>query len=249
MGLFNLFKKKNTLLDTPVDLSVLGADIHSHFIPGIDDGSKTIEESVELITEMYNLGYKKVITSPHIMGDFYRNTPENITAGLMDVRTALKKANIPIAVEAAAEYYLDFDLERKLDDGELLTFGSKNVLFEISYMNAPENLMHFIFKLQTMGFKPVLAHPERYNFWHNDFAKYEELADKGVKLQMNINSLTGYYSLATKKIAEQLIDKKMISYLGTDCHHMGHINLIKNAVREPYLQKLIESETLLNNTL
>jgi tyrosine-protein phosphatase YwqE len=100
-----------------------------------------------------------------------------------------------------------------------------------------------------MGFKPVLAHPERYNFWHTDFAKYEELVDKGVKLQLNINSLTGYYSLSTKKIAEQLIDKKMISYLGTDCHHMGHINLIKNVVREPYLQKLIESGTLLNNTL
>lgn len=249
MGLLNFFKKKNILLDTPVDLSILGSDIHSHFIPGIDDGSKTIEESVELITEMYNLGYKKVITSPHIMGDFYKNTPEIILAGLENVRAALKKANIPIAVEAAAEYYLDFDLERKLDAGELLTFGGKNLLFELSYMNAPENLMHFIFKVQTMGYKPILAHPERYNFWHNDFAKYEDLVEKGVKLQLNINSLTGYYSLSTKKIAEQLIDKKMISYLGTDCHHMGHINLIKNVVREPYLQKLIDSGTLLNNTL
>jgi len=249
MGLLNFFKKKNILLDTPVDLSVLGSDIHSHFIPGIDDGSKTIEESVEMITEMYNLGYKKVITSPHIMGDFYRNTPEIILSGLENVRAALKQANIPIVVEAAAEYYLDFDLERKLDEGELLTFGNKNLLFEVSYMNAPENLLHFIFKLQTMGYIPVLAHPERYNFWHNDFAKYQDLVEKGVKLQLNINSLTGYYSLATKKIAEQLIDNNMISYLGTDCHHMGHINLIKNVVREPHLKKLIESGKLLNNTL
>src|SRR4051812_1170882 len=194
MGLLNFFKKKNILLDTPVDLSVLGSDIHSHFIPGIDDGSKTIEESVEMITEMYNLGYKKVITSPHIMGDFYRNTPEIILSGLENVRAALKQANIPIVVEAAAEYYLDFDLERKLDEGELLTFGNKNLLFEVSYMNAPENLLHFIFKLQTMGYIPVLAHPERYNFWHNDFAKYQDLVEKGVKLQLNINSLTGYYS-------------------------------------------------------
>lgn len=249
MGLLNLFKKKNPLLETAVDLSVLGADIHSHFIPGIDDGSKTIEDSVEMITEMYNLGYKKVITSPHIMSDFYRNTPEIILGGLENVKAALKKANIPIIVEAAAEYYLDFDLERKLDTGELLTFGNKNLLFELSYMNAPENLLHIVFKLQTMGYKPILAHPERYNFWHNDFAKYEDLVEKGVQLQLNINSLSGYYSLATKKIAELLIDKKMISYLGTDCHHMGHINLIKKVVKEPYLQKLIESGTLLNNTL
>jgi protein-tyrosine phosphatase len=249
MGIFNLFKKKNNLLDTPVDLSVIGTDIHSHFIPGIDDGSKTIEESVEMITEMYNLGYKKVITTPHIMGDFYRNTPEIILSGLENVRAALKTANIPIEVQASAEYYLDFDLERKLDAEELLPFSNKHILFELSYMNAPENLMHFIFKLQTMGYKPILAHPERYNFWHNDFQKYEDLVDKGVKLQLNMNSLTGYYSLSTKKIAEQMIDKKMISFIGSDCHHMGHINLIKNVVKEPYLKKLIESGTLLNNTL
>lgn len=248
MGLFNLFKKK-TRLETPVDLSVLGCDIHSHFIPGIDDGAKTIEDSVQMITELYNLGYKKVITTPHIMGDFYRNTPEIILSGLETVKAALKKANVPVAVEAAAEYYLDYDLERKLDEGTLLTFGNNNILFEVSYMNAPENLMHMVFRMQTMGYQPILAHPERYNFWHNDFAKYENLIEKGVKLQLNINSLTGYYSVATQKIAELLIEKKMISYLGTDCHHMGHINLIKNVVFENQLKKLIDSGTLLNNTL
>ena len=248
MGLLSLFKKK-ARLETPVDLSVLGCDIHSHFIPGIDDGAKIMEDSVQMITEIYNLGYKKVITTPHIMGDFYRNTPENIGEGLANVRIALKQANIPIKIEAAAEYYLDFDLERKLDEGKLLTFGNNNVLFEVSYMNAPENLLHMIFRMQTMGYQPILAHPERYNFWHNNFSKYEMLMEKGVKLQLNINSLSGYYSISTQKIAEQLIDKNMISYIGTDCHHMGHINLIKNVVYEPHLKKLIESGSLLNNTL
>lgn len=248
MSLLNLFKKRKRL-DTPVDLSILGCDVHSHFIPGVDDGAKTMEDSLAMITEMYNLGYKKVITTPHIMGDFYRNTPENITAGLEKVREELKKAAIPISIDAAAEYYLDYDLERKLDEGQLLTFGKKHVLFEISYMNAPENLLHLIFKMQTMGYQPVLAHPERYNFWHNKFAKYEELVEKGVKLQLNINSLSGYYSIATQKIAEQLIDKNMISFLGTDCHHAGHINLLKSVVFEIHLQKLIESGKLENNIL
>lgn len=249
MGLFNIFSRKPKRLTTPVDLSVLGCDIHSHFIPGIDDGAKTIEESVQMITEMHNLGYKKVITSPHTMSDFYRNTSEIILSGTEDVKKALKEANIPIEMDAVSEYYLDYDFERKLDEGKLLTFGNNYLLFEISYMNPPDNLYHIIFKMQLLGYKPVLAHPERYNFWHKEFDKYEAFIDKGVLLQMNINSLTGYYSLGTKKIAEQMIDKNMISLLGTDCHHIGHINLIKQVVYEPYLEKLIGSGLLLNKNL
>ncbi len=249
MGLFNIFKKKKICLETPVDLSILECDIHSHFIPAIDDGAKTIEDSVALITEMHHLGYKKVITTPHIMSDFYRNTPEIILDGLQKVKEALKKANIPIKIDVAAEYYVDYDLEKKMDEGKLLTFGNNHVLFEVSYLNAPENLHHIIFKMQTLGYQPVLAHPERYNFWHTNFEKYENLVEKGVKLQLNINSLNGYYSIATQKVAEQLIDKNMISFLGTDCHHQGHINLLKSVVYEPYLKKLIESGNLQNKTL
>ena len=249
MGLFNIFSRKPKRLSTPVDLSVLGCDIHSHFIPGIDDGAKTIEESVEMITELHNLGYKKIITSPHTMSDYYRNTTDIILSGRDNVKQALKEANVSVEFGAVSEYYLDYDFERKLDAGPLLTFGNNYLLFEISYMNPPDNLYHVIFKMQLLGYKPVLAHPERYNFWHKEFEKYEAFIDKGVLLQMNINSLTGYYSLSTKKIAEQMIDKNMISLLGTDCHHMGHINLVKQVIYEPYLEKLIGSNMLLNKNL
>lgn len=248
MNLFNIFKK-DTRLKTPVDISTLSCDIHSHFIPGIDDGAQTIEDSVQMLTEMYNLGYKKVITTPHIMGDFYKNTPEIILGGLEKVRTALKEANIPIEVEAAAEYYIDFDFEKKLNEEKLLTFGNNYLLFEISYLNPPDNLDHIIFKMQTHGYKPVLAHPERYNFFHSDFKKYEDFIEKGVLLQLNINSLTGHYSLSTKKIAEQMISKNMISFLGTDCHHFGHLELIKKVVYEKHLHQLFESGKLLNKQL
>ncbi len=248
MGLFNIFKK-STRLKTAVDLSTLGCDMHSHFIPGIDDGAKTIEDSVQLITELYNMGYKKVVTTPHIMSDYYRNTPEIILSGLEKVKIALKEANIPIEVEAASEYYIDFDFERKLKTEKLLTFGDNYLLFEISYMNPPDNLYHIIFEMQMLGYRPVLAHPERYNFWHSDFEKYENFIDKGVLLQMNINSLTGYYSVATRKIAEQMIDKNMISFLGTDCHHVGHIELMKKVVYEKHLHQLFDSGKLLNKNL
>lgn len=248
MSLFNLFKK-DTRLRTPADISTLRCDIHSHFIPGIDDGAKTIGDSMQMLTAMYNLGYKKVITTPHIMGDFYKNTPEIILSGLEKVKTALREANIPLEVEAAAEYYIDFDFERKLDEGKLLTFGNNYLLFEISYLNPPDNLDHIVFKMQTLGYTPVLAHPERYNFFHSDFKKYENFIEKGVLLQMNINSLTGHYSLSTKKIAEQMINKNMISFLGSDCHHFGHIELIKQVVYEKHLHQLLENGNLLNKDL
>ena len=114
MGLFNIFSRKPKRLTTPVDLSVLGCDVHSHFIPGIDDGAKTMEESIEMITELHNLGYKKVITSPHTMSDFYRNTTETILSGSENVKQALKEANIPVQFDAVSEYYLDYDKNRSL---------------------------------------------------------------------------------------------------------------------------------------
>jgi protein-tyrosine phosphatase len=248
MALFgNLFSSSRS--STAADLSLLKADIHSHLIPGIDDGSKTIEDSVAMISDFYNLGYRKIITSPHVMSDFYRNSTETILSGLEKVKTALREANIEMEMESVAEYYLDYDFENKLKNEDLLTFGNKYLLFEISYMNPPDNLNSVLFEMQTRGYKPILAHPERYNFWHASFEKYEELVDKGVLLQMNINSLSGHYSIPTKKIAEKMIDRGMISLLGSDCHHPGHVELMKKVVYEKYLHKLIDSGKLLNNQL
>jgi protein-tyrosine phosphatase len=246
--MFGLFKK-NTRLKIPVDLGLLNCDIHSHFIPGIDDGAKTMDDSIKLLSEMHRMGYKKVITTPHIMSDYYKNTPEIILDGLDKVKLALKENNIPLEIEAAAEYYVDFDFERKLNEEKLLTFGNNYLLFEISFLNAPTNLDHIIFRMQSLGYRPIMAHPERYNFWHAQFNKYDKLVDKGILLQMNINSLTGHYSPATKKIAEQLIEKNMISFVGSDCHHEGHINLMNNVVFEKPLQQLFESGKLLNSKL
>lgn len=236
-------------LSDPVDLSILRCDIHSHFIPAIDDGSKSVENSVEMIRHFYNQGYKKVITTPHIMGDFYRNTPEVILGGLEKVKQRLSTEGIPIEMEAAAEYYIDFDFEQKIDNEKLLTFGKNYVLVEISYVNEPENLERILFKLQTSGYQPVLAHPERYPFWFGNMDKMESLCAKDILLQLNINSLTGYYGPETKKVAQLLIDKQMIRFLGSDCHHVGHIELMKQVVYLPYLKKLIDSGTLLNHTL
>ena len=231
------------------NLSVLKTDIHSHLIPGIDDGAQTMEDTLALVAELRQLGYQKVITTPHVMSDYYKNTPEIILDGLEKVRKAVIEAGIEIEIEAAAEYYLDYNFEIKIAQKQLLTFGKNHVLFELPFLSPPESLNKVIFELQTNGYKPVLAHPERYSFWYKDFEKFTELKEKGVLFQMNINSLTGHYSVDTKKMAERMVDENMIDLLGTDCHNLNHIRLLQNCLTEKYLHKILQKEDLLNKKL
>src|SRR3974377_2137960 len=138
MSFFSGIFGKSSKTNVAADLSVLKCDVHSHFIPGIDDGAQTMEHAVSLIREFYELGYRKVITTPHILTDGFKNTPEIILSGLEKVRVALKNANIPMQIDAAAEYYVDFDFERKIQNEKLLTFGKNYLLFEVSYINPPD---------------------------------------------------------------------------------------------------------------
>lgn len=261
MNIFRkIFQRKPPF--SPADLSVLKTDIHSHLIPGIDDGAKTMDDSLKLIRAFKELGYKKLITTPHIMSDQYRNTPEIILSGLEKVRTELINQNLEIELDAAAEYYIDNEFLKLIEEKKLLTFGSKDdnhnpgnltsgryVLVEMSFFSEPPMLKDALFNLQVTGYKPVLAHAERYSFWHNDYGKFEDMKARGALLQLNIGSLTGYYSPETKKIAERLIDDGMFDLIGSDCHHPGHIELIKGCLTEEYLHRLLSSGKLLNATL
>lgn len=244
----NIFKGKEEVLE-PVDLSILKVDVHSHFIPGIDDGAATIEDSIELIAAMKYLGYQKVITTPHIMSDYYRNTPEIILSGLENVRKALKDNGIDMVIEAAAEYNVDADFPSKIENKELLTFGGNYVLFELPFMQEPQILGDVIWKMQTNGYKPILAHVERYPFWHNDWEKIVGIRDRGVLLQLNIGSLTGSYGPEVRAIAEKLIDHNMIDLVGSDCHHTNHVKMIKEARTKAYLHKIVNNPDLLNKKL
>ncbi len=249
MGIFNkIFGKKDKVLP-PADLSFLKTDVHSHFIPGIDDGAKTLEDSLELIGAMEKMGYTKVITTPHIMSDYYRNTPEIILGGLDLVRNALAKSGSKMQIEAAAEYYIDFDFQEKIKEKKLLTFGNNYVLFEMPFIGEPQILNTVIFDMQMAGYKPVLAHVERYQFWHTDYEKIQSMKDKGVLLQLNINSLSGYYSPQVRKLAEKMIDENMFDLLGSDCHHTGHIELMQKAITMPYFHKIMNYPGLINQSL
>jgi protein-tyrosine phosphatase len=224
-------------------------DMHSHLIPGIDDGSKSMEESIELIRSFKEYGYQKLITTPHIMSDYYKNTPQIINDGLAKLREELDKQKIDIQIEAAAEYYLDFDFIDLIQKEKLLTFGKNYLLIEVSYLNEPDNIDAIIFELQTSGYNIILAHPERYPFWFNNFKRFETLKDKEVLFQININSLAGHYSPGAKKIAEKLIELGMVELIGSDCHHANHLKFLEDAICQPALHRLVDSGKLLNHTL
>jgi len=245
--LSNIFNKQPKL--EPIDYSILKTDLHSHLIPGIDDGSKSMEDSLNMLRKFSDLGFKKVITTPHVMSDFYKNTPEIILGGLEKVREAIAENNIPIEIEAAAEYYLDFHLDELTEKKNILTFGDNHVLFELSFTAEPARIKETIFNFITEGYKPILAHVERYPFYINEWKTIEDLVNRGVLLQLNINSLSGQYGPQVKKMGEQLIDKDMIDVIGSDCHHVGHLNMLESLRTNPHVHKIVNKPNLLNKAL
>jgi len=249
MGFLNKIFSKNKALDEAIDFGLIHTDIHSHLIPGIDDGSRDMADSIAMLKALSNLGYKKIITTPHILSDLYPNSKEIILAGFEKVKLAIEKEKIPIELEAASEYYFDDHFIDLIERDELLSFGDKKILFELPFVQEPMDLDKTIFDLQLAGYTPVLAHPERYSYWHEDFKRYQKLFNKDVILQVNINSLSGYYSAEVQKIAEKLIDLNMVQLIGTDIHHLGQIENFSASAKSYYLKKLLDSGELLNRQL
>ncbi|HEX8547134.1 MAG TPA: CpsB/CapC family capsule biosynthesis tyrosine phosphatase [Cytophagaceae bacterium] len=246
--LFNLFKKKQEQVPE-INFSRIKTDLHSHLIPGIDDGSQNMDESIDLIKRMIPLGFTKLVTTPHIMADYYRNTSAIILSGLDLLREELVKREIDIEITAAAEYYLDETFDNKLDKGDILTLGKNFVLFELSFMNFPQNLYEVIDKILQKGYTPLLAHPERYAYLSGSIENYERIKDAGCYLQMNTLSLAGHYGKPTQKIAEQMVDHYLVDFIGSDLHRMKHADALLKALSMPYVQKLLTDYQLQNEML
>lgn len=223
--------------------------MHSHLLPQLDDGVQSFEDALAIISQLKAFGYKKIITTPHIIADTYKNSPDTILPRLAELNAYLQRENADIKIEAAAEYYLDEALMQKVTAHEqLLTFGKKYLLFETNFLNEPMFLKEFIFSATTQGYRLILAHPERYIFLQHDIKKAQDLLDRGVLFQVNLISLTGYYSREAKKLAERLIANGHVHFLGTDCHTLQQTSLIRKSFRSNYFKKAL-SLPLLNNTL
>ncbi|SIS60816.1 tyrosine-protein phosphatase [Belliella pelovolcani] len=248
MGLLDFFKReqKKTL---PLDLSWMETDMHSHLIPGIDDGAKTLDQSIALIKRLQGYGLKKIITTPHIMVEFYKNTPEIILSGLEKLQKGLVSNGMDISVKAAAEYNIDEAFLEMVRNGEeLLTINDNLILVETSFINKPSILLDTLFELELRGFQPILAHPERYFYLMADKSLQEDLLDRNIYFQANLLSFTGFYSKDVQRFAELLVDEKRIKLVGTDCHNMRYLDNMELLSSSKYYEKL-QGLNLLNHTL
>lgn len=245
MGFFSFLKKE----EPKPPLPPLLVDMHSHFLPGIDDGAENLEESLKLLKTFEDRGYRKIITTPHIIQDLYENSAENIFPVLEKVRAALKEEGSALQIEAAAEYFLDDNFIALMEAGHsFLTLKDQYILVETGFMNEPAYLRDVLFKLRLKGYKPVLAHPERYHYLQQKKEKLEELFDSGVKLQINTMSLAGYYGPPALKLAEWMIEQGFVHFLGSDCHRSRHLEPLENAYKSKGYQKIRELP-LLNDSL
>jgi protein-tyrosine phosphatase len=240
------FKKKNTT----ADFSSLYCDMHSHLIPGIDDGVPDIETSIKLITGLMNIGYKKIITTPHVMWDLYKNNNEIIRSGCEAVKNEIDNKKLPIDFYAAAEYFIDDHFDKLVDDDlPLLTLRENMVLVEFPFVQEPAELKKIIFKLQIKGYQPVIAHPERYLYFGANKNWYEELKNAGCVFQINLLSLIGFYGKAPQELSQYLIRKKFIDLLGTDLHNEQHLEILQNYPALDLVSKLVDSGLVQNHLL
>ncbi|MFN8357960.1 MAG: CpsB/CapC family capsule biosynthesis tyrosine phosphatase [Spirosomataceae bacterium] len=233
-----------------ISTPTLAVDVHAHVLPGLDDGPDTLEEALRVVDGLASQGVQKIIATPHIMGNYYRNTSELIENQANVLRQAIRQRAIPITLECAAEYYLDEQMMECLHRKDtLLTFGKANyLLFETPFIQEPSELQEAIQLMVQQGYRPVLAHPERCLYLQRNFDLTREIHKRGVLFQVNINSFMGYYSRQTQLFAEVLTDFQLIDFLATDIHRLNQLELLDMARKQPYFLKNLDNG-LLNDTL
>jgi tyrosine-protein phosphatase YwqE len=212
--MFGLFKRSRSLESTGVFADF--TDWHSHILPGVDDGIKTMDRSLSALSFYENLGVKKVWLTPHIMEDM-PNTTDSLRARFSELKEAY---NGPIVLQLAAENMIDNLFDERLRNNDLLPIGENgnHLLVETSYFTPPMALYEKLELIKSKGYFPVLAHPERYMYMSND--DYERLQNMGVKFQLNLLSLIKVYGKEVQAKARFLAKKGYYNITGTDIHSL-----------------------------
>lgn len=237
--MLSFFKSKPFLKDL---LAGDYIDIHSHLLPGIDDGAKTIKKTEKLAKAFQEIGIAQFITTPHINHYVWNNSEEDILNNHKETSVLLKEQNINIPFTAAAEYYIDDWFADHLKTKKLLTLKDNYILVEISYLSAPLNLYKIIFEIQLAGYIPVLAHPERYLYYHKNLNEYDKLKKAGCLFQLNLLAAVGYYGGKISQTAAYLLKKGMYDFSGTDVHHGSHLKSLNEKIKidaVPHLKEVI----------
>ncbi|TKC13056.1 histidinol phosphatase [Pedobacter polaris] len=230
--MLNFFNKKNKV----TDISWLSVDMHSHILPAIDDGAQDVASGLQFVKALENLGFNKLICTPHIYKDLYPNTKETIATAQQQLQKAMDKDGVQLTLGAAAEYMLDQDFGK---DDDLCTIEGKYLLVEMSYLNESPNISQTLFDIQIKGVQPILAHPERYTFYFKDKSRLKRFKEKGCLLQLNLLSILGYYGKEVKLLAEALLKENLYDFAGTDLHHEKHLATLTEAVQSGRLFELL----------
>jgi len=234
--IFNLFNSKPALKELIPDGFV---DIHSHILPAIDDGAKNISDSLNIIRVLKNIGYSKLIFTPHIYPGLYNNEIKNIKEAFNSVNKKLK--DFDLKIEFAAEYMVDDLLIKKIKGNTILTIKNKYVLIEMGYLYASRNIYEIIFELKVLGYTPILAHPERYIYYLKDKREIYRLKKAGCKFQMNLFSSTGFYGKNVKRFSENLLKNNIIDYVGTDIHNPRQLAEFEKKIFSKNIQLIEEA--------
>ena len=234
MGFFSKLVSKNKPNKSFADFVV---DVHSHLLPGIDDGSKSMEDSIAMIRTMIDMGYQKLVITPHVMAHRYPNSSQHILQVFHTLQTEVMKQQLPITLEIAAEYYLDETLFERINNNDLLPFAGNHILFECSFRNEPLSLFDLVFQLKAAGYQPVIAHFERYVYYHNRIEIAQELKSMGCLIQVNLLSFSGYYGKSIQRQAEELLANHLVDIVGTDCHRMDHLHHLTAKKNKRFLEK------------
>lgn len=240
MGIFGVFnRQKKEAANLGGSLLV---DIHSHLLPGIDDGAPTMDHTIGMLRKFEELGYQKLILTPHIMSGVYDNTSEIILKKLDEVRKVSQELGLKLTLEASAEYYFDETLFERIRTKDLLPFHGNHILFEFSFRNRPSQIEDIVFGLKSAGYQPVLAHFERYMYFHPSIEVAKSLRERGCYIQVNLNSFTGHYGPDVKNQAIRLLKSGLIDILGSDCHRIQHLELLESSLREAVFHQLLEAK-------
>lgn len=243
--MLSFLKKRNN----PPQTLCYEVDLHSHILPGIDDGSPNTEKSIGLIREMQAWGIRKIIATPHIAEETFENTPETIKNAWDALTAAMKVEGIEQEICYSAEYRIDDHFIHMFESGQLIPLPDNYLLVENSFIQAFWNLDELLFQLQLKGFKPILAHPERYIYYHKQKNIYTTMHSNGCEFQVNLLSFSGYYGKEVKEVAFWLAEQGYVDFLGTDLHHMNHVQAISKFLTTKEYLKLASKINIKNDML
>ena len=252
--MFDFFFKKRELLPLPYE-----RELHCHIIPGVDDGAVDMESSVKYLQALQGFGVKKIVFTPHSIETRFEND-DNIVAPIYEklCEKALR-SGIDMEFAFSYEYRIDERFANMLEAGEydsseckLRPLHGRYILVENSFNHPPYGLDEILFKLQSGGFYPILAHPERYGYYAlRNGDRYHHLQDMQLEFQCNVLSFSGHYGDMAKKAALWLLEQGYVNFLGTDLHNHHHIEALDKFLRSksyaeirPLLVKCLHNDAM-----